>query len=112
MSSAISRIDHVGIYTDRPDQVFRFFTDDLCLPVAFPLTTYPSYTTGSIALGNCFLEITKLYLGDLLGTNLWQRLFLAATRRSTPRPRRRARRLSDTPVWHCCSDPSRRECRS
>lgn len=86
MSSAISRIDHVGIYTGRPDQVFRFFTDDLCLPVAFPLTTYPSYTTGSIALGNCFLEITKLYLGDLLGTNLWQRLFLAATRRSTPRP--------------------------
>jgi catechol 2,3-dioxygenase-like lactoylglutathione lyase family enzyme len=150
MSSAISRIDHVGIYTDRPDQVFRFFTDDLCLPVAFPLATYPSYTTGSIALGNCFLEITKLgspprpdsanvaaryqilgfqaaddameraiaeldsrgvprsgvvpffapdatdaqpirlwdnvYLGDLLGTNLWQRLFLAATRRSTPRP--------------------------
>ena len=60
MSSAISRIDHVGIYTDRPDQVFRFFADDLGLPVAFPLVTYPSYTTGSIALGNCFLEITKL----------------------------------------------------
>jgi hypothetical protein len=35
MSSAISRIDHVGIYTARPDQIFRFFTDDLCLPVAF-----------------------------------------------------------------------------
>lgn len=60
MPSAISRIDHVRIYADRPDQVFRFFTDDLCLPVAFPLATHPSYTTGSIALGNCFLEITKL----------------------------------------------------
>ena len=150
MPSAISRIDHVGIYTDRPDQVFRFFTDDLCLPVAFPLAGYPSYTTGSIALGNCFLEITKLgspprpgsasvtaryqilgfqaaddaieraiaeldsrgvprsgilpffapdatdaqpirlwdnvYLGDLLGTNRWQRLFFAMTRRSALRP--------------------------
>jgi hypothetical protein len=150
MSSTISRIDHVGIYTDRPDQIFRFFTDDLGLPVAFPLATYPSYTTGSIALGNCFLEFTKLgspprpdsvsataryqilgfqaadnlmeraiaelhsrrvprsgvmpffapdatdaqptrlwdnvYLGELFGTNLWQRVFFAATRRSTPRP--------------------------
>jgi hypothetical protein len=150
MSPVIRRIDHVGISTDQPERLFRFFTDDLNVPVAFPFVTYPSYTTGSVALGNCFLEITKLgppprpdrasvtaryqilgfqpaddaierviaelddrgvarsgivpffapeatdeepvrlwdnvYLGGLLGTNPWQRLFLATTRRSTPRP--------------------------
>jgi hypothetical protein len=150
ISSAISHIDHVGIYADQPERLFRFFTDDLSLPVAFPFVTYPSYATGSVGLGNCFLEVTKLgsqsrpdtasiaaryqilgfqaannaleraiaelddrgvarsgvvpffapdatdadpvrlwdnvYLGGLLGTNLWQRMFLASTRRSTPRP--------------------------
>jgi hypothetical protein len=28
--------------------------------VAFPFVTHPSYATGSVGLGNCFLEITKL----------------------------------------------------
>jgi catechol 2,3-dioxygenase-like lactoylglutathione lyase family enzyme len=145
----IRRIDHVGILTDRPEAVFRFFSDDLGLPIAFPFVAYPAYRTGSVALGNCFLEITRLggsntrapgdnsryhilgfevddasideagaavdaigiqrsavmpffapdatddaptrlwdniYLGELLGTNLWQKLFFAMSRVSTPRP--------------------------
>lgn len=144
------QIDHVGIYSEQPETLFRFFTQALGLPVAFPLVSYPAYTTGSVALGNCFLEITKLgsppkpapppfaaryqilgflvererlqhslrelqqrqvvhsgvlpffapeatdanpiimwenvYLGNLLGTNFWQRLFLSMSRRSPAKP--------------------------
>jgi hypothetical protein len=128
MSSAISRIDHVGIYTDRPDQVFRFFTYDLCLPVAFPLVTYPSYTTGSIALGNCFLEITKLgspprpdsanvaaryqILGFQAADDAMERAIAELDSRGVPRSGVVPFFAPDATDAHCCSDPSRRECRS
>jgi catechol 2,3-dioxygenase-like lactoylglutathione lyase family enzyme len=149
LSVPIRRVDHVGILTERPEDVFRFFSEDLGLPIAFPFAAYPAYRTGSVALGNCFLEITQLgesststretaaryqilgfevddvsidqvgaavdaigirrsgvvpffapdatdalptrlwdnvYLGELLGTNCWQKLFFAMSRASPPRP--------------------------
>lgn len=150
----INQIDHLGLYAGRPRSLFDFFTENLGLPVAVPFTTTPDYTTGSVALGNCFLEITKVgsptqrgtaalsapiiaryevlsfqvppgalpgilpdldqrgvahsgvvpyytpeatdqaparlwdnvYLGDLLGGNLWQQLLCATSRTATPGP--------------------------
>lgn len=55
----IVQIDHIGIHMQDPARLFAFCTDVLDLPVAFPFAEYPSYTTGSVVLGNCFLEITR-----------------------------------------------------
>jgi catechol 2,3-dioxygenase-like lactoylglutathione lyase family enzyme len=146
----VRQIDHIGIYAEDPQPVFTFFSEVLGLPVAFPYTEYAHYTSGSVALGNCFLEIMRfgqplqeavpqnrasyfilgfltgegglaaaqqelslrnvsysdivpffdpaatddnpiqiwanLYLGRLLGENLWMRLFFALTRQAEPTP--------------------------
>jgi catechol 2,3-dioxygenase-like lactoylglutathione lyase family enzyme len=55
----IEQIDHIGILADRPKELFNFFTEVLNLPVAFPYTEYPFYTSGSVVLGNIFLEIMR-----------------------------------------------------
>ena len=52
-------IDHVGIHVDDPAALFRFFAEDLGLPVAFPFTTYPAYSSGSVSLGTMFLELMR-----------------------------------------------------
>lgn len=146
----IVQIDHVGIVTSQPQALFRFFSEELLLPVPFPFMTNSFYTGGCVSLGNCFLEIMKLnprpvpssppfaadyyilgfllergmlqhtlhelaqrhlshsgimpffapeatdsnpltlwdniYLGNLLGVNVWQRLFLAMTHRLKAKP--------------------------
>lgn len=55
----IRQIDHVGVRARDPRPLFSFFCDVLQLPVAFPYTEYANYTSGSVALGNCFLEIMR-----------------------------------------------------
>lgn len=55
----IEQIDHLGIQTPRPQQLFDFFHDTLGLPVAFPYSEYAGYHSGSVMLGNCFLEIMR-----------------------------------------------------
>jgi hypothetical protein len=55
----LEQIDHIGIQTDRPEPLYQFFTEQLKLPVAFPYTEYPFYHSGSVVLGNCFLEIKR-----------------------------------------------------
>lgn len=55
----IQQIDHIGIYARDPRPLFAFFTETLRLPTAFPYTEYDNYTSGSVALGNCFLEIMR-----------------------------------------------------
>ena len=55
----IRQIDHVGIQTKDPATLFRFFTDDLGLPVAFPYVEYANYWSGAVALGNIYLEIMR-----------------------------------------------------
>lgn len=55
----VKQIDHVGIQIADPARLFAFCTEVLDLPVAFPFAEYPAYTTGSVVLGNIFLEITR-----------------------------------------------------
>lgn len=55
----LQQIDLVGILADDPGALFAFFTDVLGLPVAFPYVEYPYYTSGSVVLGNIFLEIMR-----------------------------------------------------
>jgi hypothetical protein len=55
----LSQVDHVGIQTDNPKALFEFFTNIVGLPAAFPYVEYPYYTSGSVVLGNIFLEIMR-----------------------------------------------------
>lgn len=55
----LQQIDHVGIQADNPEALFAFFREELGLPVAFPYAEYPFYTSGSVVLGNIFLEIMR-----------------------------------------------------
>lgn len=55
----LQQIDHIGIQADNPRALFEFFTEVLKLPVAFPYIEYPYYTSGSVVLGNIFLEIMR-----------------------------------------------------
>ncbi len=53
------QVDHIGIEVPDPAAVVRFFADDLGLPEVFPFTRFPGYATGSVALGNAYLEILR-----------------------------------------------------
>ena len=55
----LQQIDHIGIQADNPKALFEFFTEVLGLPVAFPYVEYPYYISGSVVLGNIFLEIMR-----------------------------------------------------
>lgn len=55
----ITHIDHIGIHAADPKALFHFFTQVLHLPVAFPYSEYPNYYSGSVTLGNCFLELMR-----------------------------------------------------
>ena len=53
----LEQIDHVGIDSDAPETLFRFFAQDLGLPVFLPYTEYRNYLSGSVVLGNMYLEL-------------------------------------------------------
>jgi catechol 2,3-dioxygenase-like lactoylglutathione lyase family enzyme len=55
----LRHIDHIGIQATDPHALFQFFCDTLGLPVSFPFVQYPQYTSGSVSLGNLFLELMR-----------------------------------------------------
>lgn len=156
----LDQIDHLGIQADDPAQLFQFFSQVLDLPVVFPFVEYPYYTSGSVTLGNMFLELMRfgkpkrsgastpnaaqyhilgfliqpntitqglgeldrrglphsdimpffapeatdhnpiklwanVFLGGLLGENVWMRLFFSMSKRATPRPSVQRSRLAN-----------------
>lgn len=144
----LTQVDHVGIHSDNPQVLFDFFSRTLGLPIVFEYTRYANYTSGSVSLGNMFLELMRfgvpkqtkeisshylilgfliessmmaaclqeldkkdilhsgllpffspdatdenpirlwdnVYIGNLLGHNVWQKLFLKMSQNMKPGP--------------------------
>jgi hypothetical protein len=53
----VKQLDHIIARVDDPEPLFKFLSGTLQLPVAWPLRSYPSFTSGGIALGNLYLEV-------------------------------------------------------
>jgi hypothetical protein len=54
---AVKQLDHLIVRADDPQPLFKLLSETLQLPVAWPLRSYPSFTSGGVALGNLYLEI-------------------------------------------------------
>lgn len=65
----VRAVDHVVVRTSTLPTLWALFTEVLGLPVAWPVATYPGFTTGGIHLGNLNLEL--LDLGDEAATDLY-----------------------------------------
>lgn len=63
----IRQVDHILIESGNPKALFNFFTEELNLPVAWPLAGSKTYISGGVGAGNVNLEIFQ-YTG--LNTNL------------------------------------------
>ena len=53
----IKQLDHLIVRADNPEPLFKLLSETLKLPIAWPLRSYPSFTSGGITLGNLYLEI-------------------------------------------------------
>jgi hypothetical protein len=53
----VKQLDHVIARVDDPQPLFKLLSETLQLPIAWPLRSYPSFTSGGIALGNLYLEV-------------------------------------------------------
>jgi hypothetical protein len=75
----VKQLDHMIVRADDPEPLFKLLSETLRLPIAWPLRSYPSFTSGGIPLGieslkeivagvKDFEETQKLW-GKLLGAN-------------------------------------------
>jgi len=55
----VRRIDHIMIHSSDPENLFKFFTDTLQLPMNWPFQEYGGYVCGGVFVGNTVLEIIK-----------------------------------------------------
>lgn len=53
----VKQLDHLIVRMDDPQPLFELMSETLQLPVAWPLRSYPSFTSGGVALGNLYLEM-------------------------------------------------------
>jgi hypothetical protein len=53
----VKQLDHLVVRVDNPKPLFRLLSETLNLPVAWPLRSYPSFTSGGVTFGNLYLEI-------------------------------------------------------
>jgi hypothetical protein len=53
----VKQLDHIIVRVDDPQPLFKFLSETLQFPIAWPLRSYPSFTSGGITLGNLYLEI-------------------------------------------------------
>lgn len=53
----VKQLDHLIVRVDYPAPLFALLSGTLQLPIAWPLRTYPSFTSGGITLGNLYLEL-------------------------------------------------------
>jgi hypothetical protein len=56
LESPVHRIDHIMIRTGHPRELFSFLSDDLQLPIAWPLASRSGVTSGGVSLGNVVVE--------------------------------------------------------
>jgi hypothetical protein len=54
---AVKQLDHMLARARDPRPLFKLLSETLQLPVAWPMRSYPSFTSGGIGLGNLYLEI-------------------------------------------------------
>ncbi len=53
----IRQVDNILIESGNPKALFSFFTEDLNLPTAWPMTSSAAYISGGVSAGNVNLEI-------------------------------------------------------
>lgn len=53
----VKQLDHLIARMDDPQPLFKLMSETLQLPVAWPLRSYPSFTSGGVTLGNLYLEM-------------------------------------------------------
>jgi hypothetical protein len=53
----VKQLDHMMVRVDDPQPLFKLLTETLKLPIAWPLCSYPSFTSGGVTLGNFYLEV-------------------------------------------------------
>jgi hypothetical protein len=53
----VKQLDHAIARVDDPQPLFKLLSETLQLPIAWPLRSYPSFTSGGVTLGNLYLEI-------------------------------------------------------
>jgi hypothetical protein len=53
----IRQVDHILIESSNPKALFSFFTEDLNLPIAWPMADSKAYISGGVGAGNVNLEI-------------------------------------------------------
>lgn len=53
----VKQLDHLIVRVDDPQPLFKLLSETLKLPIAWPLRSYPSFTSGGITLGNLYLEV-------------------------------------------------------
>ena len=54
------RLDHIAVKTASPEKLFLFFTDILGLPVIWPVSKEPGFTTGGFFVGDTSVETLPL----------------------------------------------------
>lgn len=53
----VKQLDHLIVRADDPRPLFHLLSETFHLPVAWPLRSYPSFTSGGVTLGNLYIEI-------------------------------------------------------
>ncbi len=56
----VRQVDHIQIWTNDAEAVFRLLSEKLALPVAWPFTSYGAKSSGGVSLGNVNLELIKV----------------------------------------------------
>jgi hypothetical protein len=59
MAAIVAKVDHVIVPLDAPEPAFRFLTETLGLPVAWPFTHYGAFASGGVVLGGINLEVLQ-----------------------------------------------------
>lgn len=55
----VQYVDHIMIRSDRPEELFAFFTETLQLPIAWPLADRGGVVSGGVGFGNVNIEAIK-----------------------------------------------------
>jgi hypothetical protein len=58
-TAIVAKVDHEFVPLDAPEPAFRFLTETLALPVAWPFTPYGAFASGGVALGGINLEVLQ-----------------------------------------------------
>ncbi len=57
LPTTIRQVDHLMVQVPDPGRLHQFFTNDLGLPVAWPMADYGPFSTGGVSFGNVNLEL-------------------------------------------------------